>query len=264
MSGRRLLILTAVIVVLGLVGFFAWRAYYRGTPQYALAQIEQSIREHDRFAFQTFVDLDRLVLALVDQVVGQALVESVTDPESDGWEALGAAMGSAMANQMKPALSTALRGAVLEAVETGRFDGIFAPSESDREINLALFQQTTGADAEAFAGVAGVDRLGDAARVGLRFRHPELDTTLVLHMRMEQTGERWQVVAPDDLDRYLKVLGELRETRVAAANREIGEETRQLVELGDSAGLARRRRPGQGGSRRRGESAGRWRCALLG
>lgn len=232
MSRRRLFILAILVVALGSTGFFAWRTHYHGTPQYALAQIERSVRDHDRFAFQTFVDLERLVPAIVDQVIGQALVETVTDAGADGWEALGAAVGGAMANQMKPAISTALRGAVLEAVETGRFDSIFAPTESDREIDLALFQETTGADAETFVGLTGVERRGDAARVGLRFEHPELDTTLVLHMRMERNGERWQVVAPDDLDRYLKVLQELRDARVAAANGEIGEEARQAVELG--------------------------------
>jgi hypothetical protein len=224
-------IVAPAAVMLVVVGFFGWRWHYRQTPEYALSQIRSAIRDHNRLRFQTYVDMDRLVPAVVDQVVGYALLESFSADSSNGLAALGAAVGTGLANQMKPALTQALRSAVLEAVETGSLDSLYsAPADTSRQVDLAVFSRSTGATAESFEGLSGIQREGDAASVGFRFRQEALDTSLVVHLRMERNQGRWRIVSPDDLDQYLKALAALRQAYVSARNASISQELDSLVQ----------------------------------
>ena len=56
-----------------------------------------------------------------------------------------------------------------------------------------------------YAGIADVEQREGAARVGVRLRLDDVDSTLVVHLRMERAdgGGHWRVVGVEDLAPYL-------------------------------------------------------------
>lgn len=231
MLKRPLIVSIALAIVLGAGGFFAW-SRYTGSPEYALKQIGASIEERNRLRFQTYVDLDRLLPALVDQLVGQAMLESLGSDEADGFQALGAALVSAFGEQIKPALTQALRSAILRAVDQGSLDSLYAATDTANGIDLTEIGTGTGVRAERFRGLAAIQREGDVALAGFRFFHPHLDTTLVLQVRMERVGDRWMVVAPENLGSYLQEVQKLRREHLDRLNAEVSDRVARILELG--------------------------------
>jgi hypothetical protein len=113
-------------------------------------------------------------------------------------------------------------------------DSIFAAKDtSERQLNLALLENSTAANPSGFEGVADVQREGAVARVGLRFRNEDLDTTLVLYARLERLDRRWKVVGFDDFETYLEDVEQLQRAHLARVNAEIDRRLTSTLRLGE-------------------------------
>jgi len=226
----------AAVAAAMLLGLGIWYQTYRSSPAYSLAQIRGAIEEGNRLRFQQYVDLDRFLTEAMDQLIGQTAIERPTDDDATGFGALGAALGRALADQMKPAMVQGLRGAVLDGVESGRFSEAFAEDEADSDesipIGLADLGGSTGATPQAFEGIGTITREGDVALAEMRFRHVQLDTTLALQLRMERVDRHWLVVAPENLDSYIRRVETLRNRRLIEINSERREEVFSYLRLG--------------------------------
>jgi hypothetical protein len=96
------------------------------------------------------------------------------------------------------------------------------------------------ADGLALQGIApstltGIDRrevLGDTALVGLTIAQPLLDTTLVLLLRMERTGDRWQLVRLDNVEAYTAARHSLIKRALPRADRDGMAAADSMVALG--------------------------------
>src|SRR5207249_9132220 len=80
-----------------------------------------------------------------------------------------------------------------------------------------------------YAGIADVEQREGAARVGVRLRLDDVDSTLVVHLRMERAdgGGPWRVVGVEDLAPYLHASLEPRVER--AYDLEMRSDLRNLV-----------------------------------
>lgn len=231
MNKVALTILAVLAILVTALGIW----YHRGTPGYALSEIQQAIAEGNQLRFQRYVDLDRFLSAAVDQAMSYGLAGEVSDPDSSGLEALGALFGSAMAEQMKPAVVQMIRREILDGIADGTLEDAFrqeAISDEEAGLNLADLSVQTGATPASFRGLDDVVTEGDMALAGLRFHQEHLDTTLSLQLRLERTDRRWIVVAPEGLDRYLLGIDRLQQSHLAELNAEQAEEISRVVEVG--------------------------------
>ncbi|HEX5437197.1 MAG TPA: hypothetical protein VFW98_08555, partial [Gemmatimonadaceae bacterium] len=189
--------------------------------QYALRQISAATHERNRLKFERYVDVGRFSAATIDEITAQVTLASVNDATT-GFGVLGTVLGTEAMDKLKPALTSELRSTVLDAVGSGRFDSLFSrtPSAADSDLTLAVVARNVSADQVRFAGLGPLHREGDVATVDLRLRNQRFDTTLVLRVRMERSGKRWRVVAPDNLSEYLTAVDDLQKRTLATVNQE--------------------------------------------
>lgn len=230
----------AIALVASAAGYWG----YTGTPWYSLGQIESAVEEGNRLRFQQYVDLDRFLPTAVDQFMNQSIMEQVSDEDATGFEALGSALGSALADRFKPALVQTLRSAILDGVQNGQIDQVFAQQDSTAEqpddINLAEIGTSTGATPQTFAGIGEITKEADVALVELRFEQAHLDTTLALQLRMERADRRWRVVEVENLDSYLRTIEDLKAARLSALNAEQRAEVARHLRIGTAIRTAER------------------------
>lgn len=208
--------LVGLLVILG----FAW-LHYTHSPQYALRQVTLALRQRNRLLFERFVDVDSISSTTVNELMDHAVLTSFNESES-GFGALGAALGSTLVSNLKPALTNQLKESILSAVESGRFDEVFAPSmdTTRRNLTLAVVARNAAAARWHYAGLAPMQQEGDAAIMGLRLKNDMLDTTLVLRFRMHRLPNGWRIAAPDNLPTLLQTLDDAKERRLAVVNKQ--------------------------------------------
>lgn len=208
--------------------------YWTRTPQYSLLQLSKAVEAKDRMAFEQYVDLDRATSATVEGLAGVLMAEIQKEAAADesGFGALGAALAGGMIEAFKPSAASYLRNAVLDGVETGRADSVFAASRGEGDMSGALDDLGIRKAARArFGGTGDVVRSGDVARVPLKLRYEDLDTTLALMIGMERVGSRWRVVDVDGVGTYLTALGNVERLRLDEVNAGIREEIARHVEI---------------------------------
>lgn len=230
--GKTITVLAIACIGAGVVGATGWH-HYTHSPQYALRQIADAAREHNRLKFEQYVDLERFSASTVDEVMARSTLASV-DEAKTGFGALGAMLGAGMVEKMKPALASEMRAAILNAVENGRFDSLFAAKQdtASRDLTLAVVARNMSADGTRFAGMGTLQREGDVATVGLKLHNEILDTTLVLRVRLDRGPDRWRVVAPDNLRDYLKAVDDLQHRHLAEVNHERHERMLATLDIG--------------------------------
>lgn len=224
--------------------FGGWRFYYMGSPEYSLGQMRAAMADGKRLRFERYVDVPALADQAIEAVIGRVLMESVAS-SSSGFGILGASLGAGVVKQMQPALTAALRNSILKSVESGHLDSVFAVTESTdeggRNINLALVGRAAAVDLSQFRGTTEIEREGDVATIGFRFRSEPLDTTLVLRARLERSDRRWRVTGFDNLDSYLAEVSELQELKLD----EVNMRNRKVLDYIVKAGEPRRRMRGR-------------------
>lgn len=222
----------AIIAVL----FGGWRFFYMRSPEYSIGQMRTALAEGNRLRFERYVDVPALADQAIEAVISRALMESV-ESSSSGFAILGASLGAGIIKQMQPAVAAALRTAILASVESGHLDSLFTDSDpstdNDRNINLAAIGQAVAADRVRFEGTTDVEREGDLATIGFRFRSEPLDTTLVMLMRLQRSDARWRMVSFDNLEHYLEQVSELQENKLAEFNEGARKQLDSMVELGE-------------------------------
>lgn len=116
---RKTVIVLAAVMVLAAVGGYMGYRYWKGTPEYAISQIRESVEQNDIMLFRKYVDLDTLLDRSVD-----SLLETVTkDTEGEG---LANDFARGLAKVLKPTLVSEMKKQIESWVETGR---IPEPSE---------------------------------------------------------------------------------------------------------------------------------------
>lgn len=228
--------LFALIPVAVLIGLGVWYVSYRSSPSYSLAQIRGAMEDGNRLRFQQYVDLDRFLSEAVDQLIGQAARAEPADNGEPGFALLGAAVGQALVDQVRPAMIQALRTSILEAVESGRLMEAFPEGHGDPNadvsVGLADLGVSTGASPQTFERIGRITQEGELALVEMRFWQAQLDTTLTLQVRMERVDRRWVMVAPENLDSYLRRVESLRTRRLLEVNAERRSEVSSYVRFG--------------------------------
>ena len=197
--------------------------YYTTTPGYAVARIQDALAEGDVATFEKYVDLDRLLETLLDDLMAQAIFDSTSDQEN-GFEAMGKALGQAMFQNMKPALLKEMNRSIIDAVEQGSFDEIMSADGGAGELAGEL-------DGVQFdATDYDIQERGATAIVSVPATHTELDIELVYEFEMNNSGGLWRVVALKNAAEITSSIDQAEARKLAEHNAEERRKIDQHVE----------------------------------
>jgi len=118
--GKKAIATIAVLAVLGVAGFFAWRFY--SSPQYSLVQVRKAVEQRDAASFEKYVDLEGLIRRAGNQLSLQwsssfaEELRGVGGIEPEAVNGMMAAFGSAMIELTVKQV----RESILSFIETGR------------------------------------------------------------------------------------------------------------------------------------------------
>jgi hypothetical protein len=175
-AGRLLsvagLVVAGVLLVL-LVGCYAWWQSYKKSPAYSLALLVDAAQHDDVQAVESLIDADQIAQGFVPQVIDNL-----------------AGANSALTPQARASLSTALPVLLPRVRETMRDEiarEVKGFSKDDAASRLPFFVKALGV-----RQATSVTERGDAATVGLKAG----DRPVELSMRRE--GDLWKVVTVKD------------------------------------------------------------------
>jgi hypothetical protein len=205
MLTRRNLIIGSVLTALTALGAgLFW--YGLMTPLYSLWQAKQAFARHDLSAFERYVDVETITGRMLDQM--SAANSEAARRSGDLWRQFIQASAQAAVPALKPGLVKRLKGEVAAYVRTGRFET--GPDDAGEAFfTLPHLYQMGGGDDVAFRGIAYVKRSGKTSVVGLTLWHKVHHSPLVLELVLVERGRHWQVVAFNDLPKYLRSLADL-------------------------------------------------------
>ncbi|HEU4593972.1 MAG TPA: hypothetical protein VFS10_02305 [Pyrinomonadaceae bacterium] len=173
---RRILSIAALavagVVLLVLVGGYAWWQSYKKSPAYSLALLVDAAQRDDMPGVETLIDSDRVAQGFIPQVIEKLTVGGGPVP------ALPRGVVTAALPQLLPRVRETMREEIASAVKG------FAESAGGEKPFLLL--------ALGVPRVADIKEEGDAAQVSFKAGERPVE------LSMQRAGERWKVVAVKD------------------------------------------------------------------
>lgn len=158
----------AIIIIAG-----ASYYYFIGTPRYSLYQAKKSIQNHDSISFNKYVDVDRVVDGMINEV--SKSTENEMDSSTNSWNELG----KGLVNAMLPSLKDGLKNKINQSVE-----------------EISADKQNALLDAK----IEEIVQEGKSANVMLINAKDEK-----IHLRMIQSPERYWKVVGIEFDDFKKI-----------------------------------------------------------
>ncbi len=111
----RLLLAAILLLLIAVIGGYTYVRFHMHTPQYALEELEQSVKNHDLKSFQKHVNVDHVLDHSFD-----GLIEGLLDTGGGTSEEARTAAGN-VARMMKAPILSSFRTAVEQYVTTGNW-----------------------------------------------------------------------------------------------------------------------------------------------
>lgn len=176
-------------LIIGIAGaaVIMWRNRRSGgSPLDSLEQLAAAARAHDRSAIEQYLDVSRVAESVVDQTLATA-----------------AALGDEASPELR--MFEDMRSSLAALVELNIWSTLLdspATLEEGSVANLASLDLRVLID--RYRGTAGVRQRGRVARVGVRLGLENVDSAVVVQLRMEPAAGHWRVIGVEDLEPYLR------------------------------------------------------------
>jgi hypothetical protein len=198
---RRLVLTAAVglLVAAGLGGGIVYWSYL-GTPEYSLARAALAYRQRDFQAFSTYVDVDAVVGAAIDDVIASTAQPAPGGAAETTFAALGKALAQTLLSSLKPDLTAGARTALQSYFATGSFGS--APPAWTQGPMAAAGALVSGLDGDPTGVYRGLDYVrvdGATAHAGVRIHPKQLDEDVVFDLLLERESDLWRVTSITNL-----------------------------------------------------------------
>jgi len=224
MARRRLAGVIGAIVLAVVAAVGSWRIYRVRTPAYAIEQAIEAIRTREPVGFATYIDVDRVAAHLADEIVEKGLEDAASS--SDDMLFVG------FASVMLDGLKSSFRHEIVTSVENWLRTGDLGELEEDSPAAI-LSDLWWMLPLDGYQGLSGKRDVAGGVLVGMEFRYADLDTTLVLDLRLEKAGKTWRVVALENFIDYALGLEAVQDLRLADVNRPTIERLSKEIAIGD-------------------------------
>lgn len=203
-SYNRTATMLAIIVLALAAGSFLWYFFIHvRSPEYALGEIEDAIRSHDREKFERYVNLDLATGKIYDDVTRNLFADDTSlTPQAR-------AKATSFYQLVKPQVAAGLKTTLLTYAATGEWQlpgGLLQGRQLG--IDFENFLERTQIKTITPLAVEGIDRDGASATARIKAKDETTQAELSLLVAMEQGADgRWQVAYiknyPDCLDKLL-------------------------------------------------------------
>ena len=197
----KILVFLAVVAGLGY-----W--YWTSTPEFAVLQVRDSIREHDLKKFSHYVDSESVASNLVDDLLTKPMQQSF------GPGVLGRVIANGIVGFFKQPLVKSMEQQIERFVETGESgasvtaNGDASGGIDDGNISLGKVDSRLGFRKHAYKGIAYDHKDGKVTTVGVTFHNELYDKDLVLDLKMRDQGGYWEVI---ELSNFPEFAGKIME-----------------------------------------------------
>jgi hypothetical protein len=183
----KFLILLAVITGIGY-----W--YWTTTPEFAVFQVRDAIRDHDLKKFSHYVDDEAVASNLVDDLLTKPMQQSL------GAGVVGNVLVNGIVGLFKQNLVKSMEQQIRSFVETGNSGAAVSANAPDssvisgQDVSLGKIDSRLGFRKHAYKGIAYDNKNGKIATVGVKFHNELYDKDLVLDLKMRDEGGYWEVI----------------------------------------------------------------------
>ncbi|MBQ9442567.1 MAG: hypothetical protein IJU55_06130 [Selenomonadaceae bacterium] len=193
----------AVIIVLAGGGYFFSHSANKTTPEYAMTQVENSIKNHDKIEFYKLVDVDGVLNSSYDEVV-EGLTDSDKTMSIEAREAV-----KNFTQMLKSPLMLSLKSAIDSYVEKGEFVG---------EDGVQELLSRTGIDKIEFRGFEDISvnpEKENLASADIKIFQPELGHEFMLktNLRKDENGQ-WKIINLQNFREFVTQIGEVRRAQL--------------------------------------------------
>ena len=195
----------AAVIILAGGGYFLSSSANKTTPEYALTQVEKSVRGHDKAEFYKLVDVDGVLNSGYDEIV-----EGLTDADKTmSIEAREAVKN--FTQMLKSPFIISLKSAIDSYVEKGEF------SDAD---DVQELLSKTGIDKIEFRGFENISLNPDdenKATADVKIFQPELGHEFLLktNLRKDDAGQ-WKITDLKNFREFVTQIGLVRREQVQA------------------------------------------------
>jgi hypothetical protein len=179
---RRWVWITGILLIGGVVGFFAWWQYFKTTPSYAVALLVDAAQKNDGPEFVSVVDTDRVI----DNFISQNAPDSAAGLTSTLVKSVRVQLQS-----MTPETTARVKEGVKEEIRKRTNE--LAGSSSGRPFLV---------NALAVPLMAEVDQSGESARVKFN-RNGQVE------LLMDRTDGNWKVTSLQDSELAGRVMSKI-------------------------------------------------------
>jgi hypothetical protein len=198
----RFLILVALV---GGLGYWYWTT----TPEYAIEQVRNSVRDHDLVKFQKYADTDAIASNIVDDFLEKPMQEVL------GAGLLGRFLTAGLVGMFKQEMVTGTKEQVVRFVETGDFvDKSKSVDSGVAPTPLEQVDKRLGFRNHAFKEIESVHKDGKIATVDILVHNQVYNKDLKVELKMNDMGGYWRLT---ELSNFPEITAKIVEWEVDAA-----------------------------------------------
>jgi len=177
-----------IIIAIIFIGVFGYN-YWINTPQYSLLQIQKSVDTKDRALFDKYVDTNRIIEEIVEDL-SKLFIEEMDAEEGSEFSFFDPrALAAGFLSLFQPAIENAIEEGFDEfwedEVET-------VESKADLKNNLYSFE------------VSYLKRDGKIAKLGLEGEDPDSGETIKIEFTLNKVENYWRITQISNLEDVLR------------------------------------------------------------
>jgi hypothetical protein len=194
-----------LLVLVGGLGYWYWTT----TPEYAIEQVRNSVRDHDLVKFQKYADTDAIASNMVDDFLAKPMQEVL------GTGLLGRFLTAGLVSMFKQEMVTGTKEQILRFVETGDFvDRSKAIDPGSSPTPLEQVDKRLGFRNHAFKEIQSIHKDGKIATVDILVHNQVYNKDLTVELKMHDLGRIWRVT---ELSNLPEITAKIVEWEVTAA-----------------------------------------------
>lgn len=191
-SGRKKYFIGCFVVAVLCSVLAYW--YWTTTPQYSLKYVAKAIETHDLGMFEKYVDVDSLVTRAADQIDDGIPNDSKNMPELNSPH-----MSQSVALLTKSMLINEGKEQVKVYIEKGSFESLRQETsdkqqKNNYDTNVAEKYINIGGDSPQLKEIDYIKKDGKIAALGLNIYYLNIESTIVLEIKMRERDGYWQVI----------------------------------------------------------------------
>lgn len=198
---KRLLFLLFFIIVISL--FISWRVII--SPQYSLKQLKKAIANNDAVTFDKYVDLDKTVDEVIDQI-WQYYSNPAADSRKSLWFDIRNEISGSLLSVIKPGLKEIIKKETYSFITQGRWDN--AGSRYDNMLTTLLVkmvkEKVNPADWE-FQSINYTKIEKDVASLGLTYYERTKQSNFIVEVKMRKMPGYWQIIEITNIEQLMNI-----------------------------------------------------------